>query len=171
MQIPINKYLTALICVLVLNLTACVSNHAVLTHDTRTPVAIWNIDDFSIDKGQSGNVGELLASSVMEAFSQNSRFSVVERQKLLLALEELNIGSSELADKTSRLKIGRMVGARLMVFGGYQIIAEDMRLDLRLVDVESGKIIKTATQFVHSHDIDKWLDAARKAAIKLTEVP
>jgi curli biogenesis system outer membrane secretion channel CsgG len=92
---------------------------------------------------------------------------VVEREKLVAMLEELTLGSSELADESTRLKVGRMIGAREMVFGGYMVVGNTMRLDLRMVDVASGKVLKTAKMTAGSNDIAGWLKAARDAAAEL----
>ena len=82
-------------------------------------------------------------------------------------MEELKLGSSSLADEDTRLKLGRLSGARLMVFGGYQIIGSRMRLDLRLVEVETGKIIKAVQKVSPASDLPGWLNSARGAAEEL----
>jgi len=57
--------------------------------------------------------------------------------------------------------------AQLMVFGGYQVIEEQMRLDLRLVEVETGRIRKAAQKTVSSTDLPGWLNAAKETAAQL----
>jgi len=86
---------------------------------------------------------------------------------LVLALEELNLGTTSLVDESTRLQIGRIVQAQLMVFGGYQVIADHMRLDLRLVEVQTGKILKAAKQITSGTDMSSWLKAAAEAAAEL----
>jgi curli biogenesis system outer membrane secretion channel CsgG len=92
---------------------------------------------------------------------------VVERERLLLALQELNLATTSLTDESTRLQIGRIVGAQLMIFGGYQVIVDKMRLDLRLVEVESGSILKAAEKTTSATDVSEWLRAAREAALEL----
>jgi len=55
----------------------------------------------------------------------------------------------------------------LMVFGGYMLIGTTMRIDLRLVEVETGKVLKAVQKTALSNDISGWLDAAGKAAAEL----
>lgn len=98
---------------------------------------------------------------------EKGKYSVVERERLLLALEELRLGTTSLVDESSRLELGRLVGAQLMVFGGYQIIGEMMRVDLRLVEVESGKVLKAVEKTTSAADLSGWLNATRKAAEEL----
>ena len=89
---------------------------------------------------------------------------MVERERLILALEELKLGSSALADPSTRLQIGRIVGARYMVFGTYMIISGLMRLDLRLVDVETGGILKACERSTVNSDPVEWMRLVREAA-------
>jgi hypothetical protein len=84
-----------------------------------------------------------------------------------LALEELGLGSSSLADESARLKLGRFVGANLMIFGGYQVVMDQMRIDLRMIEVETGRLVKAAQQTVSATDMAGWLEAAKLAAGEL----
>ena len=92
---------------------------------------------------------------------------MVERQKLVRALEELRLGSSALADEETRLRLGRIQGARLMVLGGYMAVGGRMRIDLRLVDVESSRVRKAVSRTTDSADIAAWMETAGKAAEEL----
>lgn len=131
----------------------------------RGPVAVWDLDDLTPASAAQGGLGELLAGSVIEAL-QGKGYEVVERQRLLLVLEELKLGSAELADENTRLRLGRLSGARWMVFGGIQAFGGQMRVDLRLVEVETGKVRKAA-QRTAARDLSRQLEAVRDAAGEL----
>lgn len=131
-------------------------------------IAVWDLDDLSPSAyAQQANLGEILSGKIIEAVQAKGEYSVIERQRLLLALEELHLGSSSLADEDTRLKLGKITGASFMIFGGYQIIGDTMRLDLRLVEVETGKIKKAVQKTASASDLAGWLDAAGKAAEEL----
>jgi curli biogenesis system outer membrane secretion channel CsgG len=117
--------------------------------------------------GSRFDIGELLSLKVVEVLKNRGDYTVVERARLVRVLEELRIGSSSLADEQTRLRVGKLVGARFMVFGGYLVSGRNMRLDLRLVEVETGKVLKAVQQTVSSDDIPGWLAAAGKAAEEL----
>jgi hypothetical protein len=118
--------------------------------------------------GNTGpDLGELFANQIIETLKEKEGITIVERDRLLLALEELNLGTSSLADEDTRLELGRIVGARLMVFGSYQVIGDMMRVDLRLVEVENGKIIKAVYKTTSTTDLSGWLEAVRKAGTEL----
>ncbi len=136
--------------------------------DVRTVVAVWDVDDLSPGSTGRSDAGDLLAARVIETFQKRGTVEVVERQRLEKALAELKLGSSELADESTRLRLGRISGARLMVFGGYMAIGGKMRIDLRLVDVETGKVRKAATKTAEGAELsENWLEAAGKAAEEL----
>ena len=130
-------------------------------------VAVWNPDDLSFQSSPWPDLGELLGSQVTAYIGNSGKYVVVEREKLDAVLEELNLATSALADPATRLKIGRMAGATMMVFGGYQVVGSSMRIDLRLVDVATSGIISTATETVEAADPNAWLRAASLATATL----
>jgi curli biogenesis system outer membrane secretion channel CsgG len=130
-------------------------------------VAVWDLANLNPAEAIGPDMGELLAAKVMETLKDSGAFQVVERERLILVLEELNLSSSSLVDEATRLKIGRIVGARFMVFGGYFVLGEMMRLDLRLVEVETGRIVKAAQKTASAGDLTGWLRVARQAAQEL----
>jgi curli biogenesis system outer membrane secretion channel CsgG len=130
-------------------------------------VAVWDLENVNPDEALGTDMGELLAAKVIETLKESDTFQVVERERLILALEELNRGSTSIVDESTRLKIGRIVGARFMIFGGYFVLGDMMRLDLRLVEVESGSIVKAAQKTTSTGDLGGWLRIAREAAQEL----
>ena len=130
-------------------------------------VAVWDFDSLSVGASTTPELGEVLASRVTDALSRKGKVTVVERQRLLLALEELNVGSSALVDESTRLRLGKMVGAKMMIFGGYLVSGDKMRLDVRLVNVETGALIKATERTVPAANIPQWLEAAESAANEL----
>lgn len=125
-------------------------------------VAVWDLENFG--DASATDWGEVLSASIVEVFEASGRYTIVEREQLLLALEELHLGSSALADESTRLRIGRIVGARFMVFGGYLVMGDRMRLDIRLVEVESGRILRASAKTVSAAGLMEGMSAARSAA-------
>ena len=137
----------------------CAAQHSRLPENEKI-VAVWSPDDLSFQSSPWPDLGELLGSQVTAYIGESGKYAVVEREKLDAVLEELNLATSALADPATRLKIGRLAGARMMVFGGYQVVGSSMRLDLRLVDVATAGIVATATETVDAADLNAWLRAA-----------
>jgi hypothetical protein len=68
---------------------------------------------------------------------------LVERDRLEEILAELKLGQSAKIDPQSAAKVGRLLGARYMVLGGYFDLMETLRADARVVEVETGKVIQS----------------------------
>ncbi len=158
-----------LLCIFLLpflpGLSGCASHSAV--SPLENVVAIWDVEGLGGSGADQADLGEFIAAKVMEVFSLSGSYSVVEREKLLLALEELELGTTELVDESTRLRLGHLLKARYMVFGGYFLVGDTMRLDLRLVEVDTGAIIRAASRETAADNIQGWIEAAAVAAREL----
>ena len=161
----LTKRLIGVLILLLSFFTGCTSAPSM---DGQTPaVAVWDLENLNPAATIGPDMGELLAATVIETLKESGAFQVVERERLILALEELARGSTSMVDESTRLEIGRIVGARFMVFGGYFVLGDMMRLDLRLVEVETGSIVKAAQKTTSTGDLNGWLRVARQAAKEL----
>ena len=147
---------------IVLFLFSCASSPPL--HEKERTIAVWDLDDLSPSRTVRSNLGELLSNQIIEVLKKRETYKVIERERLLLALEELRLGTTSLVDETTRLRLGQLIGARWMIFGGYQVIGGQMRIDLRLVEVETGKIKKAVQKMVPADNVQGWMDATQKAA-------
>ena len=130
-------------------------------------MAVWDLEDVSPMGVARPDLAEFISARVLETLKAQGA-NVVERQKLLMVLKELALGESELADPETQLRIGRLSGAKKMIFGGYQVVGGNMRIDLRLVEVETGRVLAAAKKIVESRNLDGWLAAAEEATRELS---
>ncbi len=156
-----NIILLSVICLLTAGIAGCATTGK---KSGLMTVAVFDIENLSPDDSTGDDLGILLSSEIVGRLSTKPAIQIIERQKLLSVLQELKLGNSELADESVRLKVGRMLGAKRMVFGSYLVSGSNMRLDLRLVDVETGRILKTAKETVIAGETEEWMDAAGEAA-------
>ncbi len=70
-----------------------------------------------------------------------SEIQVVERARLEEVLAELELNRSKKIDKKSATRIGKLLGARYLVMGGYFDLKGVLRIDARVIDVETGKVL------------------------------
>jgi len=151
----------------VLVLAGCAK--ATLQSEQPSTLAVWDVENLSPDPAGQPDLGEILSVKIIETIKSVGTHPVVERERLILVLEELNLGSSELADDATRLNVGALVGARFMVFGAYQQIGDLMRLDLRLVRVETGKIVSASQRTVTGSNLSAWIEATEAATRELID--
>ncbi len=161
------------LCVILCFLLSCASEQAMYTPPEYGPgatVAVWELEDLSvIGNPLLSDMQAFFADTIASTLKEQGRFQLIERQRLALALTELHLGSAELASEGSRLKVGQILGAQFMVFGGYQMLGEELRFDLRMVAVESGAVVSAAEHTVRSADTADWIRASEDVAARLIE--
>lgn len=85
-------------------------------------------------------MSEILQQEVSRGLMKSGRISVVEREMIDKLLAELKLGSSELADPETALKLGKLLSARLAVTGSLVQVPNGVRLSLRMIDPETSAI-------------------------------
>ncbi|MBT8404277.1 MAG: CsgG/HfaB family protein, partial [Gemmatimonadetes bacterium] len=73
---------------------------------------------------------------------QNAALRLVERDDLQALLREQELATEGRVDASTAADIGRLVGARYMVMGSFVDIFEQVRMDARVVDVETGELLR-----------------------------
>jgi len=68
-------------------------------------------------------------------------FTIVERRKIAHAIKEQALGQAGIISEESAMKVGQMVGAKLLVLGRLSKLDDFYRLDARIIDSESTKIV------------------------------
>lgn len=104
--------------------------------------------DFQEKGGLSDRDGlaSILTAQLADQLNASGRVNVVDRVVLDRLLAELNLGSSELADPETALRLGRVMAARIMGTGSLFIMPGDTLVNLRLVDTETSAIAKALTR-------------------------
>jgi tetratricopeptide (TPR) repeat protein len=100
------------------------------------------------------DLGPLSREGLAEAFALNlaarlqetGRIRVVERQIVDKLLAELKLGSSELADPTTQLRLGRVLAATVIGTGGFYAVGGATELQLRWIDTETTDIRLTLSE-------------------------
>ena len=71
-------------------------------------------------------------------------FTVVERAELSQVMEEQKLHLSGAVDPSTAVRIGKVVGARLIVVGSIEKLGDRYGVNARIVDAESGEVIAAA---------------------------
>jgi hypothetical protein len=71
---------------------------------------------------------------------------VVDRAILDKLLAELKLGTSELADPDTQLKLGRIMAARLITTGSFSGAGQSKAMSMRIVDTETTNITYSTTK-------------------------
>jgi TolB-like protein len=68
---------------------------------------------------------------------------IVEREQLQAVLDEQKLAQTGKTDAVTAARIGKLLGARYLVLGNYFDALGSFRVDARLVDVETGQVLKS----------------------------
>lgn len=85
-----------------------------------------------------------LASLLIADLQESEHLRVLDRQHLADILQEERLSNSDLADASTRLQVGRRLGANYMIFGSYIILGDTTILDVRMDNVETGEVAQGA---------------------------
>lgn len=90
---------------------------------------------------------------LLTELAQNDSLRIVDRSALKQVLEEQNLAAAGRVDPQTAARVGKLVGARYAVTGVFMDMRGNFRLDGRVVDVETGEILKTQSVRARSADI------------------
>ena len=115
--------------------------------DSRPTVAIMYFNNGSIlDNASYAPLSKGMADMLISEIAQNGAVRVVERDRLQSLIEEQNLQSSDRVDKATAVRLGKLLGARHILMGGFVIDpAKNMRIDVRSVNTETSAIEYTET--------------------------
>jgi hypothetical protein len=69
--------------------------------------------------------------------------NVIERARLEEILKEQKLNNSKEFDASTASKVGKLLGVQYILTGAFFDLMGSMRMDARIIDVETGKIIKS----------------------------
>jgi TolB-like protein len=108
----------------------------------RPTVAVLYFDYGGSDE-QMGALRKGLAQMMISDLSALDAIQLVERARLEEILAELKLGGSNKIDTATAAKAGKLLGARYMVLGSYFDLKGTLRVDARVVEVETGKVVQS----------------------------
>jgi curli biogenesis system outer membrane secretion channel CsgG len=112
--------------------------------DNRPAVAVWpflNGGSFGSDPWDYTALGVGIQQMLITELAQNSEIRLITRSHLREIIEELELGQTGYVSPETTATVGRLVGARYMIVGGFIDADGTMRLDARIDNVETGEIL------------------------------
>src|SRR3954468_19500676 len=128
-------------------------------------VAILYFDNYT-GKADYDQLGKGISSMMISDLSVVKEIQLVERDKMQDLIKEIDLQRTKYFDSTTAVKVGKMVGAEYVVVGAFAAADPKMRIDTRVVRVETGEIVKTAQV---TGDQDKFFDLEQDLANKLID--
>jgi TolB-like protein len=81
-----------------------------------------------------------LADMLITDLGNVGSLQIVERDKLNQVLDELKLSKSKFIDPKTAQKLGKGLAAEYIMTGGYVVAGDTLRVDVRVIQVASGKV-------------------------------
>lgn len=131
-----------------------------------TTLAVLDFENNSIFNSEEVQpLSKGLAEIMITELNGIQAIRVVERQRFRSMLDELKLSQSGLVSEKKSVEVGKLIGAQHLVFGGYIVAPnEKIRIDVRIVEVETGLTIKAGEVTGKIKDV---LSLIKKLSIKI----
>jgi len=111
--------------------------------DPKTIAVLYFENNSVVDKDKLDPLKKGLADMMITEMTKIKGIKVVERQRIQSIIEELNLNETDMVDKSTTQKMGKLLGAKVMLFGGFSNLFNDkLRIDIRIVRTETGETLK-----------------------------
>lgn len=104
-------------------------------------VVVWDFDNQSPMPGAGEFLRRALPENLTAQLLRVPGLPVVERQRLRDLLAEQKVSATDLADAEARLRLGRIVGAARMVFGGFFVLGDQVQVHVRVVETATSRVL------------------------------
>ena len=89
-------------------------------------------------------MGRGLAAMMITDLSTSNDLKVVEREHMQDVLSEQQMQHSAMFDSTTAVKAGKLLGAQYITAGSLAAADPKLRIDMRVINVETGQIVQAA---------------------------
>jgi len=151
------KYLYVFILLLIVSIS-----HA---QNSKTNIAILDLDPTGI----SNNEAQFLSDRLRTEMFETGKFQVVEREKMNSILNEQGFQQTGCTSVECAIEIGQLLNVNVMVAGSIGKIEEIYSLSIRMIDVKTGAIIRTATRDYEGKLSEVLTDVIPEISVELAE--
>lgn len=141
----------------------CLTLSTIAFSQNKIPVAVL---EFKASGGISADEASILSNRFRGILVNTDKFEVVERDQMSTILKEQDFNMSDNCNSQEcAVQIGQLLGVKQMIAGSVGKLGQTWTIDLRLIDVEKGKILQNLSRD-HKGEIDGLLDVMKAVAAK-----
>lgn len=106
-------------------------------------LAIFPFENNSLtDKERYTALSKGLAAMLITDLSKTgTSLKVIERENIKALIEEMAFSESGVVDESTAVKLGKVLGAQSIAFGSFIVIGKQVRIDARIVNVETSELV------------------------------
>lgn len=107
---------------------------------TKKTIAVLELNAEGISESEV----RIISDRIRAVLFDTGHFTVIEREKMNNVLQEQGFQQSGCVSDECAVEIGQLIGVQLMVAGSIGKIGNLYTINVRIIDVQSGKVIRTA---------------------------
>jgi len=111
------------------------------------------INDFQVIRGRDKEIAQYIQEDITTTLVNSGQFNVLERFKLETVLNELKLSQTGIMDSQQAKKVGKLLGADLILTGTFAKMGKSWNANLRLINTETGLIISAINQSGLLHEL------------------
>ena len=108
----------------------------------------------------------LAAMLITDLSNSETRLKLVEREKIQALLKEIALSQSGSVDESTGIEAGKVLGAQTIAIGSFMVLAKKVRIDARIIKVETGEVIMAESIM---GDSDDFMDLERELAQRIAD--
>jgi TolB-like protein len=151
--------------VIALSLALLASPSAFRPVAPKKTVAVLYFDNYT-GKSDYDALGKGIASMMISDLSAVPEIQLVERDRMQDVVKEMDVQRTRYFDSTTAVRAGRMLGSQYIIVGSFAALQPKMKIETRVVSVETGAIVKTAQV---TGDEDKFFELQQRLARDLVD--
>ena len=109
--------------------------------------------DFADEEGRITGLGRFLAEELLHYLHQDKKWRVIERRYLDKTMKEIRFGMSGLVEDETAKSVGKIVGADAILTGSYIQLGGKVKVQSRIVEVETGNILATGSIQIQKSEV------------------
>jgi TolB-like protein len=145
-----RKSVKILLSIMLIMLLALPMSHAAdqpaITHpsgDSKIRMAVLYFDNESItDRKALDPFRKGIADTLIDSLNRTGKFQIVERTRMESMMSELKLSLSGMVDASTAQRLGKILGVQMLLMGSFTAIGEMIRIDARVIQAETGLVLK-----------------------------
>ena len=118
-------------------------------------------------KGEISPLSEAFLDQIMSALFERNRFRIIERDKLDLILQEQKLSATDLVDRRTALRVGKLVAARTALTGSIVESPQGYEIVVRLIDTETSEVLLLTDVYDEGKDLETLRELSAGLALKI----
>ena len=83
----------------------------------------------------------LPAMIITDLNKNGAGLKLIERDKIQALLKEIAFGQTGSVDESQAVKVGKILGAQAIALGSFMVLGENIRIDVRIIKVETSELV------------------------------